>query len=178
MTIKPFSPRQLPSSVIYASSVSGPSAWNFDALFVESPDGARTFFTLAQPFVDGKILTFKNGRKSIKGTEVIYHPPNIVEFTTAPATGALLESWYLIPASGELSDWVVDEVPSGVKNNSNQLFTTLYPYATGKIMPFMNGVKIPKGVSRGYIEVDSRTILINDPPEADDDLSLTYMISV
>jgi hypothetical protein len=141
----------------------------------------RTFFTLTEPFVDEKILTYKNGIKQIQEgptPTVVYHPPNVVEFTSPPLTGAILESWYLVPNASEVTNWVVDEPLAGVKNNSNQLFTTFFPYVSGKIILFMNGVKLTKGLTLDYIEINPTTIQLNDPPESTDLLEATYFILV
>lgn len=181
MPVIKFSPRQLPDSVIQASSVAGPSAWRFDATFVESPDGVRRFFTLADPFVDGKILTFKNGTKQIQEgptPTVVYHPPNIVEFVAAPLTGAILESWYLVPNANEITNWVVDEPISGLKNNSNQIFTTFFPYVSGRLMLFANGVKLTKGLTLDYVEINPTTVQLNIPPKSTDFIEATYYILV
>lgn len=173
-----FSKRQLPDDVLLSGDVAGAASWRFDQGFIESPDGSRKFFTTVSPFVPDKLMTFKDGVKMVRTTQIILHPPNVVEFIVAPPTGAALENWYLVPNAEEISLWVMDETPGGAKDGLNQDFSTFYPYVSGLIMVYRNGRKLQKGLSLDWVEIDNRTIRLNVAPLSTDFIEVAYMIQV
>lgn len=178
MPVTKFSVRQLPDDVIVAGTVAGPSAWRFDQAFVEPVDGVRTFFSLAEPFVDDKILVFSDGIKMIQGQDIILHPPNVIEFIEAPELSPLdnIEAWYMVPNGSDSSTWILDETMGGTIDNVNTQFTTFFPYVSGKIIIFKNGVKLLRGASFDFIEVNPNTIQLAVPLDAGDFLQATYFI--
>jgi hypothetical protein len=173
-----FSLRQLPDGVIVAGSVAGPSAWRFDQAFIEPVDGVRTFFSLAEPFVDSKILVFQDGIKMIQGQDITLHPPNVVQFTDAPTVMPLehIEAWYMVPNGSDSSTWVLDETMGGTIDGMNTQFTTFFPYVSGKIILFKNGVKLIRGASFDYIEINPTTTQLATPLLVGDFLQATYFI--
>lgn len=176
--VVPFSRRQLPDEILTRGDAAGPSSWRFDASFLEPPDGSRRFFTTPTDFVPDKLIAFKNGIKQVRTAEIILHPPNVVEFVTAPTAGAALESWYLVPNAEELSLWVMDEQPAGAKDGVNKDFQTFFPYVPGLIMVYRNGRKLQKGLALDWVEVSANMIRVNVAPLLTDFIEVAYMIQV
>jgi hypothetical protein len=175
--IVPFSLRQLPSTLLTVGTVAGPTAWRFDAGFIEAADSSRKMFTLSEAFTDGKLLVFANGVKQTSA-QVTLHAPTVVEFASAPATGSILECWYLIPASAEQTQWTVNETMGGTKNGSNKTFTTFYPFVSTKIMVFRNGLKLIRGATNDYTELSPTSIEINAAPTSTEAIEAVYFIQV
>lgn len=176
--IVPFSRRQLPPEVLTTGDAAGPASWRFDANFLEAADGVRRFFTTPTSFVPDKIMVFRDGVKMVKTVQYIQHPPNVIEFVVAPLTGVPLECWYLIPLADEISLWIMDETPGGVKDGFNKDFTTFFPYVSGLIQVYRNGRKLQKGLSLDWVEVDNRTIRLTVAPLLTDFIEVAYMIQV
>lgn len=178
MTLTRFSPRQLPDGVLFTDSIAGASAWRIDQRFLETPNGSRTFFTTPESYVPQKIWVFKDGTKTIQSLQIVLHPPNVVEFITAPLTGANLETTYIVSGSSDESFWIFDEPAIGVKDGVNQLFRTSIPYVAGKIFVYKNTVKLIRGASYNFIEIDPTTVQITPAPVSTDTIELSYFILV
>jgi hypothetical protein len=80
---------------------------------------------------------------------------------------------YLTETPASLSRYIVREVPSGTKNNSNKIFTLAHTPVAGTEMLFVNGILQNYGATEDYT-ISGGTLTINDAPKAADVLLVTY----
>lgn len=71
-----------------------------------------------------------------------------------------------IPCEGKISDAiVVNEIPIGIKNCSNNSFRTMYDFISGTLEPYIDGVKIDTSGYLEHIDMGGFTFLI-DPSDS------------
>jgi hypothetical protein len=73
----------------------------------------------------------------------------------------------------DLSYYVVREVPTGLKNNSNKNFTLAHTPVLGKEMVYLNGVLMNEGAGNDYT-ISAGTISFDDAPKSNDTILVTY----
>ena len=106
---------------------------------------------------------------------------NISQWNTAYSWGNhALEGYLTISAANatyiEKSRYVVDEIPSGLINGTNDTFTIANTPITGKLMLFINGLKMEAGLTSDYtITGNTITVNIGAIPGPGDKISVTYI---
>lgn len=69
---------------------------------------------------------------------------------------------------------VFNETPTGVKDGTNVVFTTVDPFRVGSTRITRNGLRETLGV--GYSETGGSQVTFSTPPLADDELLIDYII--
>jgi hypothetical protein len=70
------------------------------------------------------------------------------------------------PTTVEVNDLVNDEIPSGVLDGSNTLFTTSYPFKGSTLSVYLNGVKLMNGVDF-TLNIPQQFTLVEGPLSTD-----------
>lgn len=70
--------------------------------------------------------------------------------------------------------WVYNEVPFGVQNGINVVFTTAFNFESGKTRLFLNGLRLFLGSGNDYTETAPDEITLNQAPESNDILLIDY----
>lgn len=142
-------------------------------------NGVNTAFTLASAGRVTNSLKLYINRTRLKGGGNDY-TETATGFTmvTAPATGAALIADYRV---GGNSDYSVgtnskqpDEVPAGLIDGVNTLYTTARPYIAGSLQPFVNGAR-QRNVAH-FTETNPAlgTFTMSDAPVTGDDFFVNY----
>jgi hypothetical protein len=67
-----------------------------------------------------------------------------------------------IPCEGSISDViVVNEIPIGIKNCSNNSFRTMYDFISGTLEPYIDGIKIDSTSYLEHIDLGGFTLLVD-----------------
>lgn len=69
---------------------------------------------------------------------------------------------------------VIGEVVSGVIDGTNTEFVTASEYRPGSTAVYLNGLREQRGV--GYVESDSTTITMDEPPLNGDLITIDYVV--
>ncbi|MFZ5988553.1 MAG: hypothetical protein ACOYWZ_15705 [Bacillota bacterium] len=87
---------------------------------------------------------------------------------TGNGTISALPVWDTLPIG------VYNELPSGVINGTNKIFTTINNFITGTTRVFLNGLRQQKGDGKDYIESGVNEITFTDAPVTGDILVIDY----
>jgi len=69
---------------------------------------------------------------------------------------------------------VIGEIPSGVKNGVNAVFSTTTPYQNNTTKIYFNGRRLVIGVTADYTEAPPNNITLNRIPESNDYVVIDY----
>lgn len=135
---------------------------NGDQVFGETPSGTlngiNTTFTLANAYVADTLQVRLNGQL-LRADDDFKQGPQTFTFTTAP------QSWdTVIAAFQNLEDtsWVYQEVPTGLINGSNTIFTFANDYLTNSIIVCYNGLWLE--LTDDFTETDTNEITFVTAP--------------
>jgi hypothetical protein len=111
------------------------------------------------------------------------NPPNLAVTVTAPIPPAIavaaLDAPHVNvqaanPGAGGGAITIVGETPAGTINGSNTIFTLAYPYRSGTIALYLNGLRGIRG--NDYTEHGNTQIMITPAPESSDNIIVDYQI--
>lgn len=132
-------------------------------------NGINTVFHSANVRLAGSIMVFQNGLTLDLNTD--YTDAGIgIQFTLAPHTGDILRAAYLVNANVK---FVSQEVPTGLINGSNTVFTLANNYQAGTPLVVLNGLK--QGITTDYTESGANQITFTTAPLTGDRLWVTYL---
>lgn len=142
-----------------------PGAGNVGEMPAETPDGSRTIFTVAHPFVASSLCVYVNGLRQRPTIDFTVISDTQFQFTTAPLAGDSVMIDY--GAAG-----VFAEVPIGSIDGINKLFTAYEDFNPATLTVFLNGLEQRPEID--FTIVSANRFQLTSPPLAGDFILTDY----
>lgn len=144
---------------------------------VGTVNGTNKVFTTAQTFTS--VAIYKNGVRMTPVNDYTVTGSNQITFITAPITGTIVAADYTTTNSFSVTgsnSFVRKQVPAGLVNGANMVFTTASPYIPGTLEVFINGLR--QGITHAVETTPTTGVFTLDvPPQTGDVVEVGYMIA-
>lgn len=80
----------------------------------------------------------------------------------------------LLKETQEIADFVDSEIPAGLLNSSNTVYTTAFNFTAGSTHVYFNGLRLTRGAGKDYTETGLNQITLSIPPHSEDSILIDY----
>jgi len=140
----------------------------------EAPTGAlngiNKIFTAANAFAPNSLEVFLNGLRQRRVDDYTEISSTQFQFVAVPRATDTISIDYILPAP--VNAPVVGEIPTGLLNGSNKIFTTAYVYKPTLLAVFLSGLRLRH--PDDYTETGSQTFQLVVAPLSSDSVSVDY----
>lgn len=135
-------------------------------------NGSNAAFTAAFDFDPSSLEVRYNGQQLRTVSDYVVTGPRNILLTFSPDFGDVIDADYKKLPGEEIERIVNGEVPSGVQNGANTVFTTQFPFEPGYLEVRLNGIQCIEG--NDYSASGSQVTFVV-PPDAADVIDVDYL---
>lgn len=160
------------------SSLSNGGPTNSSEKFNEDLSGIKNqtnlIFTTSSNFISNSTRIYRDGLRLRPGinNDYVEMGSNQIIMTSPPHEDDSLSIDYKL-MSGTTNDKFNEDL-SGIKDESNLIFTTLNNFVSGTTKVYRDGLRLRPGINNDYVEWGANEIKMNAAPFEDDTLTIDY----